>query len=401
MLHDHNPKPLSKLEVIACHLTRTDPDFLRLCAKGERIRVVHEAIWVGLMFIFLTALWSTVLSICGLTFWQRLPLAAVLVAILLLFEVSLTSTDTHLRGILHHGRRPWSFFGRVAARLFIAALLNAGTATAFDMYLMRKEALQAEARVVDEENAPIRHEYDKRISDFRAIEVKPFEDRIANLKQRQAAVIKQADDARTEASSAFAAKQAQELEQHRQDDGFAGREHGHGNLAREAERQAELAGVRADVESDQDRNLNDQAQKIELSLKTANADLVQATQRFNQDAARLQTERDGRLVYLTDGPLTVMRGWLLLRSAPETASAVFLTTVIAWVVLMTLELTFFLSRVVFRGEQLHDLFHQVALRRAAMQAESELHDDVREHNRRPPLRIVADNDDGQDANEGG
>jgi len=385
-------QPLSVLEKVAAFFTLTDPDLLIHCHAAKRQEVVHEFFMLCAMGLLFLVVWVTTMTAVGIAWLRAAPVSILIVAIILLFDVRMTASDTDPRGILMSGPMSKSFVGRVVARLLISLLLNTGTAIGVDLFVMRDEALKIMALEIDAKNAPIRREYDNRIAALRGLDVAPIEQKIADQGKRLDAITDSETQADTDRQKAFTDSQAQDLESERQDNGVGGRDHGHGDLAKDAERQRDLARDRVRIADAQKKELSEQQSALETQVSTMTSQLTTARNQYRNDVALLQKERDMRLLRPTDGPMTVVLGWLKLQSNSETATAVHLTTLIAWITMMTLELAFFLCRVVFKSASIYDTRINTRMRREAVQLASEFAADVAEARRRPPLRIVAANE---------
>lgn len=400
MAEQHEHVPLTLLEKVAAFFTLSDPGILVQCHAAERQRVVHEFIMLCSMGLLFITIWTVVMTMFGIARFSALLIAVLIVAIILFFDVRMTATDTHPRGILRNGPYPRSFYWRLASRLAISVLLNVGTAVGVDLYIMRDEALKAEALDVEAKNAPIRAEYERRIEALRQLEVVPAENRVKNLTGRLDVIVKGRAAARQAWSDAFAASQAQTLEMRRQDDGFGDRLVGHGKLARDAQEQSDLAREQMQVAQARQAQLDGEQQSAQLQLDAARGDLSSANKQFGKDKTALLVERDGRFVHTTSGPMAVVLGWLKLQSNVEIAVAVRLTTSIAFLTVMTLELAFFLCRVPFKGEQMHDVRLRDRMRREVVTLGADFAAQVREARQRAPLRVVADNEDNAADNHG-
>lgn len=392
-MHDHDPNELTRIERIAAFFTRTDHELLADDHPAERHRVVHEFVMLVAMYVVFVTIWTVVLTMFGLRWLAALFVAGLIEAIVILFDVAMAATDIHPRGILQHGALPRSFYWRIGSRLAVSLLLNTGTAVGVDLFMMRDEALKVMAREVDIKNAPIRREYQDKIDALHKQELEPIENRLADLNKRENDVADAEATARADADDALNDAQKARLEEHRQDDGYPGDVAGHGVLARDAEEQAQLAQQRMKMKKGAAADLSTESDTIAAQIKATNDQLNTATTQFNGAKAALIKERDARLLPVTDGPMTIVLGWFKLQKDPEVGLAVHLTTLIAWIVVTTLELAFFLSRVVFKGEQMHDIRLGYRMRRDAVDLGADLTDHVRAHRqRRPRLRVVADNE---------
>ena len=391
MANDLDALPLSRVERAAAFFTLTDPGVLIDCHSAKRQEVVHEFLMLCVMGLLFLVVWTTTMTAVSIKWWQAFPVSALVVALILLFDVRLTVSDTDPRGILRNGPPPRSFYGRIAARFLISLLLNTGTAVGVDLFVMRDEALKAMAEEVDGKNEPIRAEYERRIGSLRAQDLAPVEQHIADLRTSLDVVARNQAQAENERLAAFTESQAQDLEAERQDNGIGGRRHGHGDLAKDAERQREQARDRIQMAEAREQELAAQRTAFEREASSANDRLTAAREQFRRDAAALLKERDARLIRPTNGPMAVVLGWLRLQRDPETGTAVHLTTLVAWITMMTLELAFFLARVVFKGASIYDARINTRMRREAVRLAADFSAEVAETRRRPALRIVAEN----------
>ncbi len=386
------PGPLSRLEALAAAVTLKDDDLLAAGPRRERLEAVHDLGLVVLVGLLQFGVWGAAFITFGAPLLAAIPSALLISAIITAVDVRIVASDTTSRGVLRQGALPWSFWWMLGCRLFISLVLANVTSTAVDLLVFRPEAIQAAEKERNANNRPLMADYEQRLAALRARELGPLEDEIANLTNQRAHVLSERSRAGDKIVTAREDAASADLERERQVYGVDARAAGDGPIAKDAAKRRELAAEQAQFLADRQRGLAQDADRLGQEITAASTRLTQMRPRFAEEVRKLEAERETRLIKATSGPLTVVMGLLRLREDPERGPSVWFITFLAWSGVMTLELAFFLVRLVFKPASVHDLAVNTDTQRRAATLAHDFADHIREARRRQPLRVVGADD---------
>lgn len=394
LLANDDASPMSRLEAVAAAVTLRDDQILAAGPRRERLEAVHDLGLVVLVAVLQFGLWAAAFITFGAPVLVAVPSALLVSAIITAIDVRIVASDTVSRGVLRQGPLPQSFWWMLGCRFIISFVLANVTSTAVDLLVFRPEAIQAAEKERNENNRPLIADYEQRLTALRAREIEPLENEIASLVTQRSRALGQQSQAGEQLVAAREDAAAADLEQGRQVHGLDAREAGDGPIAKDAAKRRELASEQAQFLTERQQSLGRDLDRLSQEIKVATARLDQMRPRFAEDVRRLEAERDARLIKATSGALTVVMGLLRLREDPERGPSVWFITFLVWSGVMTLELAFFLVRLVFKPASMHDLTVNTDTHRRAAMLAHEFAEHVREVRRRQPLRVVGDDDPG-------
>ncbi len=382
---------MNTLRDIACIITRADHDLARESNKLDQWAIIWHA--AALLTVTLIALicWTAFFS-SFLPMWAALLLGLVVGAVIFQLDQAMGASDWELAGVLCEEGRGKSFYGRMALRVGVSLLLAQATAMGVCLWLFSgaiDNRLQAQrtARNVEVEKIyeGLQGELKGRIITPVEQELKAAQDTRSQLRRSIATAQSAIDEVQETAKTA-------RIEAGREADGL-NRRRGMGPRFREAKRQEEEAHRTA--KRTQERMRADTARLSEVDTQIAELTrLLETRTKEYQAQVRLLEEkklRDPRWMPERNDPLLrVMALWDI--EADETyGRAVRYFSYGAQLVLVTLEMTFLLIKIVFAPASVYTV-RLIARTRAEAASVSANYarnvDQIRRNRPRGNLRIV-------------
>ncbi len=380
-------QPLTSAQLVAARIVGRDEEVLTRTPIGERNDAVHDLGALGTLGVLEFCLWCFALTSFGVPIIAAAPVSLLVATIIMQLDVRMTSSDNEPRGVLRSRPFNKSFYGYFAVRLAMCTILAAPAAIAVDLAIFRGEALEVMHKDRDTRNKAVYAEYDAKIEEIQRVGLGAVKQTLDGLHDQRAATVRAQQQAQSGVIESQAEARAAKLEVSRQDDGLGDRREGHGVLARDAEMRARLAAEQAKANDDRARTLLDNASQLQQQISSAEASYRAQLLRLQPDINRLLTERDGRLIKETTGPLTVFQGLIKLHDDPVRGVGLTFITLVVWALTMALELSFFL-RLLFKPASIYDALLTVQRKLYVAAAAHEFRQQIMGYRRRVPLRIV-------------
>lgn len=389
----------------SCIVTLSDPELAVESNAFDRMTIIANAFALLLAVLLALVVWNAFFAE-----FLPMPLAVLLAflvaGIVFALDQRMGASDWELAGVLRQGPLPPSWWAKLAARVAVAFFLAYATAigmtlslfhASIDAYLQEKRSLT---------NSAIEAEYAKSIDDARARLIAPLEAELLTVNTERDQLLKsfQANqkaslDAQDRASRA-------RIEAGREEKGgkIDGVKYvpGKGTLWEEATRQQaeadRLATIGANGAQASQLRLDEVKARVDTKFQQLNA----ANLAYESERARLETKKlnDPRYVPKRDDPLMRFMALSELETHPTYGAAVQKFSLIAKAVLLTLELAFFMIKIVFAPASVYTVRLITRTKLEAMQVASgygEKRDEKRQQHRK--LRVIAGGDDKRPADD--
>lgn len=382
---------MNKLLDIACIITRADQDLARESNKLDRLAIIWHA--VALLTVTLIALicWTAFFS-SFLPVWGALLLGLVVGTVIFQLDQAMGASDWDLAGVLREEGRGKSFYGRLALRLGVSLLLAQATAMGVCLWLFSGaiDARLQEQRAA--KNAVVEKVYEGLEGELKARIVTPVEEELKAAQDTRRQLRRHIGTAQSALDNAQDAAKTARIEAGREADGF-NRRKGMGPQYYEAKRQEDEE--RRSAQRAQEQMHADAARLSEVETQIVElARLLESRTKEYQDQVRLLEDkklRDPRWMPERNDPLLrVMALWAIEADATY-GGAVRYFSYGAQLVLVTLELTFLLIKIVFAPASVYTV-RLIARTRAEAASVSAAYarnvDQIRRNRPRGNLRIV-------------
>lgn len=384
----------SKLLKIACVISRADFDLAREANHFDRLTICSNAALLVLLGTLATVAWTAFWS-SFLTLKTAIPLGILVGLIVFLMDQAMSASDWELAGVLSIAPPSRAYWLKLAGRSLIAFLLAMATSTGATLWMFGEsiEAHLQSKQIAD--NAPLVADYEQRKADL-AIPLKLVIHELEAKQAERAQLQTQIEKSIADRNQALIKASNARIEAGRQIDGaLPGYKAGPGALYRDEKRKEEEA-VRLAKSASEDisrwemrrSNLDDEIAALNATLKSQQAE--------NQSQAVKLAElihKDARWSPVRNDPLIRFMALEEIRRDPQIGAAASKFYWLMTLVLLTLELTFLLVKVMFSAASVYmvALVARTKLEAATISSEFAHNlDAVRQNNPRGKLRVVVD-----------
>lgn len=400
---------MNKLLDIACIITRADQDLARESNKLDQLAIIWHAI--ALLTVSLIALicWTAFFS-SFLPGWVALLLGLVVGAVIFQLDQAMGASDWELAGVLREEGWGKSFYGRLALRGGVSFLLAQATAMGVCLWLFSGAIDNRLQEQRTAKNAAVEKVYEGLQGEVKARIVSPVEEELKAAQDTRRQLRRHIGTAQSALDNAQDAAKTGRIEAGREADGL-NRRKGMGPRYYEAKRQEEEA--RRSAQRAQEQMHADTARLTEIETQIAGlARLLESRTKEYQDQVRLLEEkrlRDPRWMPERNDPLLrVMALWAIEADATYGGAVRYFSYGVQ-IVLITLEMTFLLIKIVFAPASVYTVRLIARTRAEAAQVSATYArnvDQIRRNRPRGNLRIVGghaepDLDAGNPNSDGG
>jgi Domain of unknown function (DUF4407) len=339
---------LSWLMIAICWFVRYDPDLLARSPIRDRMACVSEALLLGLVGL-ITAITWTVFWTPYVPYPMAYVIGGIAFAVIVLLDSAIGAADPQPEGILRPPglRRRWDWWAKIAIRVGVSVVLSIVTSEGATIAWAHESILERLTLDMQAHNREAQAHFEQKVSTYRQ---QHFGTLLDELKKQQDLIdqtTKPLDDAlQLEATADNRLAEANERAD-REHNGKKGSVKGDGPLFKaalkdQAAAQAELVKAKAQVAIYQPRV--DQAKQ---QLKVVQGKLDEAEAASRDDIAKLEAEKNAELTTLHSDPLSARRALREIYADPETGEDARNFSFEMKLVLITLELSYLLVRLLF------------------------------------------------------
>ena len=363
---------LSPFLIVICWIVRYDPDLLARSPIRDRMACVSEAAFLGLVGVISAVTWTA--------FWAPyvpLPVAYVFGGIafgfIVLLDAAIGAADPQPEGILRAPgiRRRWDWWGKIALRIGVSIVLSVATSEGATMAMFHQNIMEQLEKDVQLHNREAQERFERKVGAYRQQHFGPLLDAIKKQQDVIDQTTRPLDDALQVQATAENRLAAAKVKADREHQGKDGSVKGDGPLFKAALKeqeaaQAELVKAQAQVGIYKPRV--DQARD---QLKKGQDKLDRAESASRDDLARLEHEKDADLTTVHSGPLSARRALAEIYADPDTGRDAQYFSLVMKLVLITLELSYLMVRLIFAHASVYTMLLHADTRLRA----DEAHDD--------------------------
>ena len=351
---NEQPRVLSPFMLFVCMMMRIEPDLLAMAPLRDHLTVLFEFYLLTLVSAISGAAWAAFWSVF-LPLWGAIPMGCVSFAFIFLLDQAIAACSAKLAGFLKNPAPDWSYITQMVAvaRLSITMILSLATSWGAEMAMAHHAIVRAAAEIRQTKQQAVDDHYYR-------LEDKLRHDHFGVLIDEQSALNKTIsenqpllDRARREAAAAGYEAEAARIEQHRQATGEGPRQKGKKKLyglAEDAETAANgrLAAANRNIEIYQPR-----LSAAQDRLKIVLPQLAGAEDIIKDDIAALEAERRASAVPAGLDPVIAATALSRVEADPVDGPAARSFGWGAMLVLVTIELAFFLVKTVFSATSVY------------------------------------------------
>ncbi|MDQ3958994.1 MAG: DUF4407 domain-containing protein [Pseudomonadota bacterium] len=380
--------------LFSCYITRSDP---QLCARSnqfDQITIAANAIALLTLCLVSTLAW-TVFFASFLTTWKALPLGLLCALIIAQVEAAIAASDWELAGVLRHKPPSVASCFRITIRLLIAWVLAQATAVGVTLNLYAGAIQNRLQNQRTAQNVEVEKEYATRRDELRSRFIGSLDKELEAAQKARLLSEEALRRLQVQRNAAQDRSAAAYIEAGRELNGL-NRPKGPGERYNDANRQRDVA-ERLQASTTEEINqesasliqLNSRIEKLNEQKKGQGIALQTAEEELEEEK-----RQDPRWVPKHDDPLLRYIALQELKQDAVYGQAVEQFDLLAKIVLVTFELMFLLTKVVFAPSSVYlvRLIAQTKLEaaRVAAELESEL-SEINRNRRQPDLRVVSSN----------
>jgi hypothetical protein len=392
---------MNKLLYIACFITRSDPDLAQVSNKLDRSTIIWNAIALLTVSLIAVIAWTAFFA-SFLPIWAALPLGILLGAIIFQLDQAMGASDWEIAGVLRTEPLSKAYWGRLTLRVLVALLLAQATAVGLTLCLFDGAINNQLQEQRTDKNAAVDRRYEGLKSEFKARTVTPVEEELKAAQETRSQTLSNIRHARSALDEAQEVAKTARMEAGREADGL-GRPEGEGDNWREALRQEDEANRTITRAQERIRSDESRLSEIDTSIVQLTQTLDARNKELNDRERTLDNEkvRDGEWVPERNDPmLRILALWEIEKNSTYGPVAKDFDFG-AKVLLVTLELMFFLVKIVFAPTSVYTVRLIARTKAEAASISAEYARDVETIRRGRPrgsLRIVGGRDESNPSN---